>query len=142
MGNKRFFGREILGKAQDHEKKKTYSFKEKKEEKRVEWKKEVKEIEIEKQVFFDESGVDSNIQNEYALAESYNRAYGKRSNGRRNRTGLLSGMGKDGLKAPFRFHGNVDGEVVERYFREHLVKELTPGQIVELDNASYHKRKG
>jgi transposase len=51
-------------------------------------------------------------------------------------------MGMKGLKAPFRVKGNVDGEMVEKYFREHLVKELETGQIVVLDNASYHKRKG
>ena len=51
-------------------------------------------------------------------------------------------MGLDGLKAPFQIKGNIDGEIVEKYFKEHLVKELKPGQIVVLDNASYHKRKG
>lgn len=93
-------------------------------------------------MFFDEAGVDSNIQQEYALAESKERAYFKRSNGRRKRTGLIAGIGKEGLKAPFRFHGNVNGEILEKYFREHLVKELKAGQIVVLDNASYHKRVG
>jgi hypothetical protein len=93
-------------------------------------------------VFFDEAGVDSNIQNEYALAERGERACFKRNNGRRKRTGLIAGMGKDGLKAPFRFHGNVNGVILEEYFREHLVKGLKVGQIVVLDNASYHKRVG
>lgn len=51
-------------------------------------------------------------------------------------------MGLDGLKAPFQIRGNVDGEIVEKYFKEYLVKELKSGQIVVLDNASYHKRKG
>ena len=51
-------------------------------------------------------------------------------------------MGLDGLKAPFQIRGNVNGEMVEKYFKEYLVKELKPGQIVVLDNASYHKRKG
>ena len=51
-------------------------------------------------------------------------------------------MGLDGLKAPFQIKGNIDEEIVEKYFKEHLVKELKPGQIVVLDNASYHKRKG
>jgi transposase len=55
---------------------------------------------------------------------------------------LIAGMGFDCLKAPFRVVGNVDGEMVEKYFKEHLVKELRPEQIVVLDNASYHKRKG
>lgn len=102
----------------------------------------MKGFDLEKLVFFDESGVESNIEQEYGLSVKGERVYGKRSNGRRNRTGILGGIGLDGIKAPFCFQGNIDGEVVEKYFREHLIKELRPGQIVVMDNASYHKRKG
>jgi putative transposase len=92
-------------------------------------------------IFFDETGIDSNIQNDYALSEKGKRAYGKKSNGRRNRTNLLEGLGVDGLKAPFRFQGNINGDILVKYFADFFVPELKPGDIVVMDNASFHKRK-
>jgi transposase len=92
-------------------------------------------------VFFDEAGVDSDIQNDYALSEKGKRAYGKRSNGRRSRVNLLAGLGIDGLKAPFRFYGNINGEILKKYFIDVFVKELKPNSVVVMDNASFHKSK-
>ena len=92
-------------------------------------------------MFFDEAGVDSDIQNDYALSEKGKRAYGKRSNGRRSRVNLLAGLGIDGIKAPFRFYGNINGEILKKYFIEVFVKELKPNSVVVMDNASFHKSK-
>jgi len=99
-------------------------------------------IPLDKFVFFDESGVDEHMQNDYALSEKGIRAYGERGNGRKKRIGLIAAIGAKGLKAPFQVEGNVDGEFLEKYFREYLVQELEEGQVVVMDNASYHKRAG
>lgn len=41
--------------------------------------------------------------------------------------------------APFVFEGACNTAVVDTYFQEVLFKELAPGSVLVLDNASFHK---
>ncbi len=40
--------------------------------------------------------------------------------------------------APLTFEGYCDAPLVEAWFSQQLIKELRPGQVVILDNASFH----
>ena len=43
------------------------------------------------------------------------------------------------ITAPLIFEGTCNKELFEAYVREILIKELKPGQIVVMDNISFHK---
>lgn len=42
--------------------------------------------------------------------------------------------------APFTFQGYCDSHVVETWFEKFLLPVLRPGQVVILDNASFHRK--
>jgi hypothetical protein len=43
--------------------------------------------------------------------------------------------------APFVFYGSCDTQLFETWVEQCLIKELVSGQIVIMDNASFHKSK-
>jgi transposase len=48
---------------------------------------------------------------------------------------------KGGFIAPFRFKGYTDTKVFNKWVECCLVPDLRPGQVIILDNASFHKSK-
>lgn len=43
--------------------------------------------------------------------------------------------------APLTFEGYCNSELIEAWFKQELIPVLRPGQVVLLDNASFHKVK-
>lgn len=66
---------------------------------------------------------------------------GERSGSARGRTSVLAGLCCGKLMAPFYFNGHTDTEVFCAWLEEVLLPELRPGQVVVLDNASFHAKK-
>lgn len=57
-------------------------------------------------------------------------------------TTFTAGLRLDGLTAPWLLDGPMDGEAFLVYVRRVLVPELTPGDIVIMDNLPAHKVSG
>ena len=49
--------------------------------------------------------------------------------------------GQRQVLAPLTFEGYCDGALIEAWFEQQLVKALRAGQVVILDNASFHRQK-
>jgi transposase len=90
-------------------------------------------------VYVDESGIDHSYYRPYARSPIGSRAYGEISGNRVTRTTLISGYVKGGFIAPFRFKGYTNTQVFNQWVEKCLVPDLRPGQVVIMDNASFHK---
>lgn len=102
---------------------------------------EIEKIDPEDLVYADESGIDHSYYREYARGPVGSRVYGDISGNRVSRTTLIAGYVKGGFIAPFRFKGYTDTNVFNQWVERCLVPDLRPGQVVILDNASFHKSK-
>ena len=58
---------------------------------------------------------------------------------RKKRLSIIEALNKNKFKAPFLFEGSCNREVFTIYLKKCLIPELRPGQVVILDNASFHK---
>ena len=108
---------------------------------REEFIKEIESISPEKLVYVDESGVDNNMTIEYGWSEKGKRSYAEKLGFASNRRNIIAGyncVSKD-IIAPFEYKGYTDKSLFISWFRNVLCPNLTPGQVVILDNASFHK---
>ena len=101
--------------------------------------KEIETIAPEKIVYLDESGVDNKVYREYGRALRGREVPGEVSGKKANRLSVIAGLRKKNLTAPFRFEGYCDTDVFNTWIEECLLPELTLGDVVVLDNASFHK---
>ena len=60
---------------------------------------------------------------------------------RNKRISILAALNQKSIIAPFVFEGYCNSKLFETYIEKVLVPELTPGQTVIMDNASFHKGK-
>jgi len=58
---------------------------------------------------------------------------------RHKRLSIVAALSQKVIKAPFVFEGSCTRKVFEIYVEKVLVPELKPGQMVILDNVSFHK---
>lgn len=101
----------------------------------------IKQIDPDDLVYLDESGIDQILDRLYGRSPIGSRVYGDISGKRVARTTLISGYVNGGFIAPLRFKGYTNTEVFNHWVEYILVPELRPGQVVILDNASFHKSK-
>lgn len=90
-------------------------------------------------MYIDETGIDDNETYDYAWGPKGPRIYGKKKAERKKRMSIISALNKNSLQASFVFQGSCNRDVFEIYLEKVLVPTLHPGQIVVLDNASFHK---
>ena len=92
-------------------------------------------------VYIDESGIDHAQYRQYARSPRNARIYSEISGRYVSRTTLIAGYVPGGFIAPFRFKGYTDTTVFNQWVEACLLPDLKPGQVVVLDNASFHKSK-
>lgn len=94
-------------------------------------------------VYLDESGIDEFLQRDYAraqrgkqvISEVYGRKYGRLSI-------IAAWLPKaKEMIAPYVFDGYTDGKRFNGWLEKCLLPELKKGQIVVMDNATFHKSK-
>jgi len=64
---------------------------------------------------------------------------GKKSGKYYQRTNIIAGLVSNKAIAPLVFNGSCTTRVFETWVEKVLIKELKPGQVVVMDNASFHK---
>ncbi len=111
------------------------------EEKRQAYLSEISKIKSEDIVYIDESGIDHALHRLYARSPIGERVYGDVSGKFVARTTLIAGYVKGGFIAPLRFRGYTNTLVFNHWVKVCLVPDLKPGQVVVMDNASFHKSK-
>ena len=87
----------------------------------------------------DEVGVDERLHRPYGYSEKGQRVFGEISGHRGNRISIIGAYCQRQLIAPLHFEGYTNTEVFNDWLENILVPELTVGQIVIMDNASFHK---
>ena len=120
-------------------KKKTYGYKERDEEKRRAFLLRLVALNPELLVYLDESGMDSRDDYGYGYSPKGERCHALKSGKRSGRVNMIAALCDGELMAPFTIEGSCNREVFESWLEEHLIPTLTPGQVVIMDNASFHK---
>ncbi len=100
---------------------------------------EINHIQSKDIVYIDESGIDHNIYKTDCWAKKGEKVIGEKSGSRKERTSVIAALNNKEIKAPFRFQGHTNTEVFLLWIKNVLIPELITGQIVIMDNASFHK---
>ncbi len=75
----------------------------------------------------------------YGWNEKGKRFYDLKSGKRSLRVSIMSGLCEGKLIAPLTFEGSCNRDVFQKWLETMLIPNLKPGQIVILDNATFHK---
>lgn len=110
-------------------------------DKRQAYQKLLKDISEEDLIYVDESGMEEGSCKEYAWSEIGRPVQGTRSGKTYKRMNIIGALHQGKCLAPFTFYGACNTEIFNLWLEKALVPELTPGRVVILDNASFHKSK-
>jgi len=92
-----------------------------------------------KRIYLDESGVNQYLYREYGRSLKGQKVLGEVSGKRFGRQSVISALLNGKFLAPMCFEGTCDTSVFNNWLKEILIPELKPGQVLILDNASFHK---
>ena len=92
--------------------------------------------------FMDESGIDHRLYRREAWALRGEVVTARVSGSRRGRTSVIGAWHQGSFLAPMVLEGSCDRHVMDAYFRDILLPELSSGSVVVLDNASFHHASG
>ena len=90
-------------------------------------------------VYVDEAGLNDTEAYAYGWCDRSERFYDLKQGHRTERVSMVAGWCNRAILAPFTFKGYCNTPLIEGWIEHCLVKELSPGQVVVLDNASFHK---
>lgn len=110
--------------------------------KRQAWFDEQLELQPERLVFLDECGTSTKMARHYGRAKRGQRCRAPIPHGHWKTTTLVAGLSLKGIVAPMIIDGAMDGKIFRAYVEQVLVPELTPGDVVVLDNLPAHKVRG
>ncbi|MBW4571527.1 MAG: IS630 family transposase [Tolypothrix carrinoi HA7290-LM1] len=119
--------------------KKTFGFRERDEDKRQAFVAQLSTLPREKIVYLDESGMDNRDEYEYGWNEKGQRFHALRSGQRERRVNMIAALCNQNLIAPFTVDGACNRTVFEIWLETCLLPKLEPGQVVVMDNATFHK---
>jgi len=121
--------------------KKTLLYCERDEVERATFNAVVAQIPADQIVWVDETGIEERLFRLHARAIRGRRCLSDISGKRVGRTTLIAGYGAGVLKAPMRFKGYTNTRVFNAWCEKVLAPELTSGNVVSMDSASFHKSK-
>lgn len=90
-------------------------------------------------VYIDESGMDNRDQYDYAWNERGQRFHALKSDRRKGRVNMIPALCKQKLSASFTIEGSCNRTVFEMWLETCLVPTLITGQVIVMDNATFHK---
>jgi len=111
------------------------------EEKRDKYQESIKGISPDRLVYIDESGIELTICNDRGWGKKSEKLIGKRSGKYYERTNIIAGLVNNKSIAPMVFNGTCNTDLFNNWVEYFLIKELKAGQVVIMDNASFHKSK-
>lgn len=122
-----------------HSKKKTYGYRERDETKRQAFRAQLSSLSLEQIVYLDEAGMDNRDDYAYGWNERGQRFHALKSGRREGRVNMIAALCKRKLLAPFTIEGACNRTVFQTWLNCCLLPVLKPGQVVVLDNATFHK---
>ncbi len=128
-----------MQKTKYYSQKKSYGYQERDEEKRREFKKKISKIDKKCLIYLDEAGFDNRENYPYGYSPIGERCYGIKSGKRTERVSWIGAL-KDGkVFALLTFQGSCNRDLFEAWLKECLIPQTKPGDIIIMDNASFHK---
>lgn len=88
--------------------------------------------------YVDEAGIDNRDDYPYGYCEVGQRFYALKSGKRTERVSWIAALKEKCLFAPMTFAGSCNRDLFERWLEECLVPQLQPGDVIVIDNASFH----
>lgn len=92
-------------------------------------------------VFVDESGIDTYLHRSHGWAKKGALVYGEISGKRFARESFIAAKNGAKILAPLCFQGTCNTKLFDTWVEKCLLPELFPGQVVVMDNATFHKSK-
>jgi transposase len=90
-------------------------------------------------VYVDEAGMDNREDYSYGWNERGQRFHALKSGRRQGRVNMIAALCTRKLMAPFTVVGACNRVVFEIWLESCLIPVLKPGQVVVMDNATFHK---
>jgi transposase len=109
------------------------------EGKRNEYQEAIKDIPTQSLVYIDESGIELTICKDRGWGKKSEKLIAKKSGKRYERTNIIAGLVNNKSIAPMVFNGFCNTDLFNNWVEHFLIKELQIGQVVVMDNASFHK---
>lgn len=119
--------------------KKTYGYCERDEAKRQVFVEQLSRLCPKQIVYVDESGMDSRDDYAYGWNERGERFHALKCGRRQNRINMIAALCDQHLIAPFTVDGACNRTVFETWVETCLLPLLKAGQVVVMDNATFHK---
>ena len=91
-------------------------------------------------VYVDECGIDQYLYREYAYSPRGQKVVAHISGKKFKRTNIVAGICQGKWVAPMEYSGTTDRLLFEHWFENILLKEVSPGSVIVLDNATFHKK--
>lgn len=123
----------------DLREKKTYGYRERDSKKRVVFLGQLNAYDPSQLVYLDEAGVDDTEDYPYGYCHYSERFHALKLGHRTERVSMVAAWCQRQVLAPMTFKGHCNTELFEAWVAQFLVPELSPGQVVVMDNASFHK---
>jgi transposase len=93
-------------------------------------------------VFLDETGASTNMVRRYGWGGRGERLLATAPHGHWRTTTFVAGLRESGIIAPLVLDGPMTGPAFRAYVTQVLVPELSPGDVVVMDNLAAHKVAG
>lgn len=90
-------------------------------------------------VYLDECGIAPHLNREFGWAPRHEKVLGKIPGKREPKFNLIATLNGSELKAPLIYQGTMNTALFNTYLEEFLLPLLTPGPVVSLDKATFHK---
>lgn len=109
------------------------------EDKRDAYQEVIKDIPRQSLVYIDESGIEMTICKDRGWGKKSEKLVAKKSGKYYERTNIIAGLVNNESIAPMVFNGSCNTDLFNNWVEHFLIKELKAGQVVIMDNASFHK---
>lgn len=111
-------------------------------QKREEWFDSQLDLDPQRLVFIDETSASTKMARLYGRAPKGQRCRAAVPHGHWKTTTFTAGLRLGGIAAPMVLDGPMNGDAFLAYIRQVLIPELTPGDVVIMDNLPAHKVAG
>ena len=98
-------------------------------------------IDFRDRIYLDESGINQFLHRNYGRSARGERVQGEISGKRFARESIIAALSQGKFLAPMCYQGTCNTELFNTWLEKVLVPELRPGQVLILDNASFHRSK-
>ena len=88
----------------------------------------------------DETGIDTYLYREYGYAPRGQKIDTAISGRKYKRVGIVAAQLGQEILSPLAYSGTMDSGLFEFWFEKQLLPALSPGAVVVMDNASFHRK--